>query len=556
MSKKIYHSDLDELTEELKFESLLHRKVTGKTNSQITSMRKYYRDKYKKDGKIPKSLYSFDGRKYSGRKSTLPKIIENEFINMVRKSASANVNSLGFITKDLRTIVNFHRKLEDKFGIIPIDSLYRSVHKHELKKYLNKPDYEDEADKIIDCFNNIEVFDKIQIDGCEFDYLEIKDQKGEWKRPVAIEFMDTGSRFMFAMEVYFSESNESTVDIFLKFLKSTAFPHKRIQIRPDNANGFLNLKRPIRELNRKYSLPEKFYFSDDFAKVRKPKNKAHLESSHRRLHGFEDYIMEKLPMEKLIERIPGVKINKKSGARKIVTISRYDITIEELRTSGLVERYKKEHNERYRTFSVYGKQKKWEPKEKLESYLSNIETFKFNESHIENCLKYGYQKKPATVAANGRIRFDKCDYQVIEGNFYGGTTRVKVKVSKYENKLFIFETFKDGIYLGEAMLISDTKKPKRTKKLEEKILKKNNLEKLIIYLERRGMTIKNKELERLIELYKQGLNVYIAQQIIDENKETYDKYLKNEKYKSLNVGMLLSNLFFTHYTEYKKRSEK
>lgn len=85
---------------------------------------------------------------------------------------------------------------------------------------------------------------------------------------------------------------------------------------------------------------------------------------------------------------------------------------------------------------------------------------------------------------------------------------------------------------------------------------KNNLEKLIIYLERRGMTIKNKELERLIKLYKQGLNIYIAQQIIDENKETYDKYLKNEKYESLNVGMLLSNLFFTHYTEYKKRSEK
>lgn len=269
---------------------------------------------------------------------------------MVRKSASSNVNSLEFVTKDLRTIVNFHRKLEDKFGIIPIDSLYRSVHKHELKKYIDKPDYEDEADKVIDCFNNIEVFDKIQIDGCEFDYLEIKDQKGEWKRPVAIEFMDTGSRFMFAIEVYFSESNESTVDIFLKFLKSTAFPHKRIQIRPDNAKGFLNLKRPIRELNRKYLLPNKFYFSEDFAKVKKPKNKAHLESSHRRLHGFEDYIMEKLPKEKLIERIPGVKINKKSGARKIVTITRYDINIDELRTSGLIDRYKKEHNERYRTF--------------------------------------------------------------------------------------------------------------------------------------------------------------------------------------------------------------
>lgn len=80
MSKKIYHSDLDELTEKLKFESLLHRKVTGKTNSQITSMRKYYRDKYKKDEKIPESLYYFDGRKYSGKKVRYQKKLKTNLL--------------------------------------------------------------------------------------------------------------------------------------------------------------------------------------------------------------------------------------------------------------------------------------------------------------------------------------------------------------------------------------------------------------------------------------------------------------------------------------------
>ena len=50
----------------------------------------------------------------------------------------------------------------------------------------------------------------------------------------------------------------------------------------------------------------------------------------------------------------------------------------------------KEHNEKNRTFSVAGRQKNWIPKLKFESYISKAATYKFNESHIGNCLKYGY----------------------------------------------------------------------------------------------------------------------------------------------------------------------
>jgi len=360
------------------------------------------------------------------------------------------------------------------------------------------------------------------------------------------------------MGVYFSESNKSSVDAFSKFLKSTAFPKKRIQIRPDNKNAFLNLKRPIKELNRKYVLPDEFCFIEDFARLSTPKDKAHLESSHRRLHGYEDFVINKLPKERLIERIPNVKVGKKGGKVEIVTISRFDITIEDLRSSELIMQYMREHNEKYRTFSVSGRQKSWKPRLKFESYLLNIDTFMFNESHIENCLRYGYRKDRATVAPNGRIRYNKKDYQVIEGQFYGGTKRINVKVSEYANKLYIFDPSKDGIYLGEAMLISDTIKPKRTQTAANKILKKNKFEQLVIYLERKGMTIKNKALERLMELYKQGLNVDIASQIIAKHKKTYDKYLKNIDFKNLQVGIILSNLFFAHYAEYinKRKSEK
>jgi len=556
MSRKFDQFDLEHFPDDKKFEALLHRKVIGKTNSQRTSMKKYYRDYYKEKKIIPQGLYYQDARSLSGRKSTLPKIIENCFIEMVRKSASDDVNSPDFITKNLRTVVNFHRRLEDKFGEININVLYNLVHRHALKKFLDKPDYKDEeVDEIIDCFDDIEVFDKVQIDGCVFNYVEIKDQNGNWRRPIVIEFLDTGSRYMFEMGIYFSESNETSVDAFFKFLKSTEFPQKKIQIRPDNSNGFLNLKRPIKEINLKYSLPDNFFFSADFAKKRNPKGKAHLESSHRRLHGFEDYIMDKLPKNKLIKRIPGTKINKKTGKREIITISRFDITIEQLRETKLIQCYMDEHNEKYRTFSVSGRQKKWAPKVKFESYISKVATFTFDESHIGNCLKYGYRKHNATVAPSGRIRFNKCDYQVIEGKFYGGTKKVSVKVSMYENMLYIFGVEKDGVYIGEAMLISDTEKPKRTKKAIESRLKKSKFEQLVIYLERKGMTIKNKELERLIKLYKQGLNIDVAVQIVSKHKKTYDNYLKNQEFKSLHVGSILSNLFFAHYEKYKKNEK-
>ena len=172
MSKKINQFGMENLPEDLKFEALLNRKIIGKTPSQRTSMRKYYRDLYKKQGKIPESLYYQEGRVFSGKKSTFSKSIEKQFVKMVRNSASDNVNSPDFITKNLRTVVNFHRRLEDRFGKIPIYNLYRLVHKHNLKKYIEKPDYNDEkTNQIIDCFDDIEVFDKIQVDGCQFKYI-------------------------------------------------------------------------------------------------------------------------------------------------------------------------------------------------------------------------------------------------------------------------------------------------------------------------------------------------------------------------------------------------
>ena len=73
MSYKLEYLDLEQLQDDEKFKILLHRKTIGKTITQRTSMRKYYRDVYIKKGKIPQSLYYNDGRKLSGRKLYFPK---------------------------------------------------------------------------------------------------------------------------------------------------------------------------------------------------------------------------------------------------------------------------------------------------------------------------------------------------------------------------------------------------------------------------------------------------------------------------------------------------
>jgi len=545
--------DEDAISQDVEFELLLHRKTCGKTVSQRTSMKKYYRDIYKKTGVFPGGLLIREGRKASGRKSTLSKEVEKRFIEMVKEAADDDVNACGFITKNLRTIVNFHRRLEEEFGKIPVDALYPLAVKHNLKKYLEKPDYNNnEQNKILSAFLSMSAFDMIQIDGCEFKYIEIKDESGFFKRPCNIEFMDLGSRYMLAMDIYFSESNENCVDAFSKFLRSTPFPEKTINIRPDRSKGFLNLKRVLHELNLKYSFPKKFYFSEDFARARKPKDKAHLESSHRRLHGFEDFIINKLPPERLSERVSGVKIKTKSGRIEIVTISRFDITLEQLRDTGLCQRYVCEHNERLHTFSESGRQQKWKPKDKMEIFLKGAQTFRFKEADIEDCLKYGFRKEKASVSHTGQIRFKNRDYQVVSGDFYGGRNRVNVKVSEYKNKLYVFEPVENGVGIGEAILIDEYKPSEQVKKTIEKKLKQNEFETLAQYLEKQGMTIKKTQLERLMELYKQGLNYEIAAEIIQKHKNIYDCYLNNPRFDPSQVGIILCNLFFTHFIEHKK----
>ncbi|MBW1833339.1 MAG: hypothetical protein JRI62_00690 [Deltaproteobacteria bacterium] len=150
------------------------------------------------------------------------------------------------------------------------------------------------------CFNAEPVFDLIQVDGCASRYFKIRDKKRIWKKPQVI-----------------------AVDLFTQFLLSTPFPEKKIRLRPDNAKGFLNLKRSINALNLKHSLPGGFYMESDFSRVCAPKDKVHLESSHRSLHNFEIRIIKAFE-NRIVKTEPGYVF--KNGKREKITITLLDGT--------------------------------------------------------------------------------------------------------------------------------------------------------------------------------------------------------------------------------------
>ena len=196
----------------------------------------------------------------------------------------------------------------------------------------------------------------MQVDGCSFQYIKIKDENGKWRKPQVIEFYDTGSRYMFVLELYFSETSLNALDLFTRFLLYGPFPKKRIRLRPDRAKGFLNLKRPIHELNIKYSLPDGFYMEPDFTGPRSPKHKVHLESSHRSLHHFEIRIIKKFA-DKILKTEPGWAF--KGNKKEPIVVTFLDISLDQLRHSRMLELYRRQHNESLHRFTEAGKSVKW-----------------------------------------------------------------------------------------------------------------------------------------------------------------------------------------------------
>lgn len=552
MGKNNIISDRSHLPLDDQFMILLHKKIMNKAGSAKRRAKKYYKDQYRKTGIIPQPLLLaekgiMEGRKCSGRSRALDDQVKKRFVEMVKASCDPSDDSFIFITQRARTVKNYHKWLEEEFNRpISLAALRRCVKQENLKQYLNKPDFEEEQQQEKHCFKAEPVFDLVQIDGCGLQYLKIRDKNGNWKKPQVIEFYDTGSRYMFVLDVYFSESSENSVDLFTKFLLSTRFPQKKIRIRPDNAKGFLNLKRPVKELNLKHSLPDGFYMKPDFSRIGTPKDKAHLESSHRSLHNFEIRIIK--AFEDRIEKTePGYLF--KTGKKEKITVTCLDIGLHELRTNGIIRAYQREHNSTKHYFSENGKVSAWIPDQKLEPFLSEAQTFSFTPQQVKDFMKYGFDKKKATVSKKGEIRFDNQKYYVAFGTEnFSRHKSTKVYISHLNDKLLIFEYKKDGILIGEALCQKPFEKPAKPSEIK---VEANEVEQIAEFLEQQSMVVQRIS---LIEKHRKGLTLAAAREIYEQNKERYITYSKKLNQPAERKGMAIFNAFILDCERHQRKT--
>jgi len=547
--------DLSTYPLDYQFTVLLHKKLMGKTGSAKRRAKKYYSDQYKKTGVIPKALVLagkgiMEGRKCSGRRSSVSENIKNRFSEMVKSSADPDDSRFIFVTQKARQVKTYHKWLEEDFGQpISLSALYHYANKENLRLYLEKDDFED--DSISKYFFNPEpVFNLIQVDGCVCQYFKIKSEDNKWTKPQVIEFFDTGSRYMFIIDWYFSESSENSVDLFTRFLLSTPFPEKQIRWRPDSAKGFLNLKRPVHELNLSYSIrPDGFYMAPDFSRIYRPKDKAHLESSHRSLHSFESRIIRKYE-KKIVRTKPGYLF--KSNKMKKITVTYLDITINELRDSKILEVYQKEHNEEEHNFSEGGKTIRWIPKEKLHTFLSNQETFTFDPAEVKGFMKYGFDKIKASVSKKRIITHNKQKYYVAVGaEKFSRQRSTEVYISNLGSKLLIFEYKDDGIFIGEALPQGPYEKARFVKEKMAKAILGNEVEQIADFLKTRGMTVNTVD---LITRHRKGLTLAMAKRLYESNKARYDNYAGKLQHAPGKIGVALFNAFLSDCERYQRKT--
>lgn len=362
---------------------------------------------------------------------------------------------------------------------------------------------------------------------------------------------------MFVLDAYFSESSLNSVDLFTQFLGltfrllSTPFPQKKIRIRPDNAKGFLNLKRAINAMNLKHSIPGGFYMESDFSRIHAPKDKAHLESSHRSLHNFEIRII-KVFENRIKKTIPGFIFS--HGKKEKITVTCLDISLHDLKASPLMEEYRHEHNSTRHYFSEEGKVSAWIPdnlkvtRKKFTKFFSTgIDTLTFSSGQVKEYMKYGFKKTKATVSKKKTIRFDNQDYYVTLGvELFSSHKSTPVQISKYNDKLFIFEPKDNGVLLGEALAKKPFEKPIQS----SAALEANELDRIITFLERHSMVI---DRPILIEAYHKGLSLDLTQQIFNHNQKRYLAYSKKMRQPENRKGLALFNAFMLDCQKHQRR---
>jgi len=503
------------------FETLLYRFLLKKSLSSRKVLKSRYRKLYKESGSIPAAI---SGNEKRGRQSQLSPEIKARFIALIENSVDSK--HADFHTRDTRKITVLHLSLEKEFSqVISIDALYRIVRQNKkLKNLLEQDDSGVENEKPPSYFKTEKTGDLIQMDGVIADYFSIIDENGKSLIPVFIEFFDTGSRKLLAMHAYKSESSEASVDIFTRFLTNHQFAKKIIKIRPDNAGGFLNLRRPIKELNNKYAKPDGFTFLDNYARAGTPKDKAHLESSHRLFHRFEQQIINHFK-DQVIERV--LKHKKIGNRLENITITRLNITLKQLNDSGLVAGYMKYSNEKTHRFTENGQQVRWKPDTRWKSYLIENEDnlFRFTDEDVTLCRVYGFNKSKATISKEGTITYQKSRYYVDDKTLWSHHSSTKVVVSLIhkdkDSFLAVFKDDNEGVLLTKAMRLTAPKQSEKGKNQEKnKVIQINQDNSLVTLIEKIQLLCGTTNRDTVISLIDQGATIESIEIIIKQHQDS------------------------------------
>jgi hypothetical protein len=210
------------------------------------------------------------------------------------------------------------------------------------------------------------------------------------------------------------------------------------------------------------------------------------------------------------------------GKKETITVTFLDITLEDLRNSGLIEKYRNDHNRNKHYFSENGRIQPWVPEQKMERFLSEqTTTLAFSPGQVHEYMKYGLGKVKATVSPKRTIRHAKQDYYVTIGaDLFSRQKSTPVKISSYRDKLYIFEPGDDGVLLGEALAC----KPfEGSPEITDMDVPPDELTRIIHFLEQYSMHV---DRPALIELYHRGIDLEQAKTIYMQNQQRYDTYMK------------------------------
>ena len=215
-----------------------------------------------------------------------------------------------------------------------------------------------------------------------------------------------------------------------------------------------------------------------------------------------------------------------------------------------MHQYRHEHNSTKHYFSENAKISAWVPEQKLAQFFeTSTDTLSFSPEQVKEYMKYGFRKIKATVSKKKIIRFENQDYSVTVGaHSFSRHKSTPVQISKYNDKLFIFEPKQDGVLLGEALAQKPFEKPVKSSAHQ---LEPDELELTIAFLEQHGMVVNR---PALIEIHHKGLNLAMAKKIFQLNEKRYTTYVKKMRQPEKRKGAALFNAFLLDCQSHQRRT--